>query len=289
MNAPSFETIAVAEVILRQELPAAAAKSVAPEVRRLGLDPPARLGWLLGPALLVFYWAVLSATGWLDPRVLPAPWTAVSTGVELIREGRLQENLMVSAGRAGAGLLFGAVAGIALALVSGLSLMGGYVIDGVVQIKRGVPILALIPFMILWFGIGEFMKVTVIAVTVFFPVYIHTHSALRAIDIKQVELAETLGLSRLQFLRHVALGATLPGLLLGLRFGVTAAWLALVVVEQLNATSGIGYMVTLARNYAQSDVMLVGLVVYALLGLSSDAAVRLLERRVLSWRRTLAR
>ena len=87
----------------------------------------------------------------------------------------------------------------------------------------------------------------------------------------------------------MALGATLPGLLLGLRFGVTAAWLALVVVEQLNATSGIGYMITLARNYAQSDVMLVGLVVYALLGLSSDAAVRLLERRVLSWRRTLAR
>jgi sulfonate transport system permease protein len=124
---------------------------------------------------------------------------------------------------------------------------------------------------------------------VFFPVYIHTHSALRAIDIKQVELAETLGFSRLRFLRHVALGATLPGLLLGLRFGVTAAWLALVVVEQLNATSGIGYMVTLARNYAQSDVMLVGLVIYALLGLSSDAAVRLLERRVLSWRRTLAR
>jgi sulfonate transport system permease protein len=213
----------------------------------------------------------------------------VSTGVDLVREGRLQENLMVSAGRASAGLVFGAAAGIALALVSGLSLMGGYVIDGVVQIKRGVPILALIPFMILWFGIGEFMKVTVIAVTVFFPVYIHTHSALRAIDIKQVELAETLGLSRLQFLRHVAFGATLPGLLLGLRFGVTAAWLALVVVEQLNATSGIGYMVTLARNYAQSDVMLVGLVVYALLGLSSDAAVRLLERRVLVWRRTLAR
>jgi sulfonate transport system permease protein len=195
----------------------------------------------------------------------------------------------VSAARAGLGLVFGATAGVALALVSGLSLLGGYLIDGVVQIKRGVPILALIPFMILWFGIGEVMKVTVIAVTVFFPVYIHTHSALRAIDIKQVELAETLGLSRLDFLRHVALGATLPGVLLGLRFGVTAAWLALVVVEQLNATSGIGYMVTLARNYAQSDVMLVGLVVYALLGLLSDAAVRLLERRVLSWRRTLAR
>lgn len=287
MNAPSFETITVAEVILRHQ-PLAPPTPAAPPTRRLGLDPPARLGWLLGPALLVFYWAVLSATGWLDPRILPAPWTAVAAGAELIREGRLQENLTVSAARAGLGLLFGAAAGVALALVSGLSLMGGYLIDGVVQLKRGVPILALIPFMILWFGIGEAMKVTTIAVTVFFPVYIHTHSALRAIDLKQVELAETLGLSRLDFLRHVALGGTLPGLLLGLRFGVTAAWLALVVVEQLNATSGIGYMVTLARNYAQSDVMLVGLVVYAALGLSSDAAVRLLERRVLSWRRTLA-
>lgn len=287
MNAPSFETIAVAELAFRDRELAVLESARAP--RRLGLDPPARWGWLLGPALLVFYWSVLSATGWLDPRVLPAPWTAATTALQLIKEGRLQENLAVSAARAGLGLLFGGAAGVVLALVSGLSRMGGYLIDGVVQIKRGVPILALIPFMVLWFGIGEFMKVTVIAVTVFFPIYIHTHSALRAIDLKQVELAETLGLSRLDFLRHVVLGATLPGLLLGLRFGVTAAWLALVVVEQLNATSGIGYMITLARNYAQSDVMLVGLVVYAALGLLSDALVRLLERRLLSWRRTLAR
>lgn len=287
MNAPSFETFAAAEFLFRDTAPVAFPP--ARKAPRLGLDQPARWGWLVGPALLVLYWAVLSATGWLDPRILPAPWTAASTALQLIREGRLQQNLEVSGARAGLGLVFGAAAGVLLALASGLSLMGGYVIDGIVQIKRGVPILALIPFMVLWFGIGEFMKVTTIAVTVFFPIYIHTHSALRAIDIKQVELAETLGLSRLEFLRHVVLGATLPGVLLGLRFGVTAAWLALVVVEQLNATSGIGYMVTLARNYAQSDVMLVGLVIYAVLGLSSDAAVRLLERRLLSWRRTLAR
>ena len=286
MNAPFFDAVAVVELTDPRSEPAAAAPA-AP--RRLGLDPPGRYGWILGPALLLLYWSVCSITGFLDVRVLPAPWTAVSTGLRLIGEGRLQENLLVSASRAGLGLVFGVAAGVVLALISGLSRMGGYLIDGVVQIKRGAPILALIPFMIVWFGIGEFMKVTVIAVTVFFPIYIHTHSALRAIDIKQVELAETLGLSRLAFLRHVVFGATLPGLLLGLRFGVTAAWLALVVVEQLNAASGIGYMVTLARNYAQSDVMLVGLVVYAVLGLSSDAAVRLLERRLLSWRKTLAR
>jgi sulfonate transport system permease protein len=255
--------------------------------RRLGLAPPARFGWLLGPLLFVLYWTVLSLTGWLDPRILPAPWVAVETGLELIGSGRLQDNLAISAWRAAQGLAFGVLAGVALALLSGLSLLGGYVIDGLVQLKRGVPVLALIPFMVLWFGIGEAMKVTAIAVTVFVPIYIHTHSALRAIDIKQVELAETLGLSRLAFIRHIVFPGALPGLLLGLRFGVTAAWLALVVVEQLNATSGVGYMITLARNYAQTDVMLVGLVVYALLGLGSDAAVRALQRRALSWRRTL--
>ena len=256
---------------------------------RLAPDPPRRWGWVIGPALLLLYWAVLSALGYLDTRILPAPWTAVTAAIELIREGRLQENLAVSAGRAGAGLVFGVVAGAGLALVSGLSRLGGYVVDGVVQLKRGIPILALIPFLVLWFGVGEGMKVITIAVTVFFPIYVQTHSALKAIDLKQVELAETLQLSHAQFLRHVVIPAVLPGFLTGLRFGVTYAWLALVVVEQLNATSGIGYMVTLARDYAQTDVMLVGLVVYALLGLSSDAAVRLLETRALRWRRTLGR
>ncbi|MBC9031161.1 ABC transporter permease [Sphingomonas sp. JC676] len=255
---------------------------------RLGLDKPARWGWTLGPFLLLLYWAVLSETGFLDSRILPSPWVAVETAIELVRTGRLQEHLAVSAWRAAQGLVLGTVAGIALALLSGLSLLGGYVIDGLVQLKRGVPVLALIPFMVLWFGVGETMKISVIAITVFVPIYLHTHNALRAIDIRQVELAETLGLSHVQFIRHVVLPGALPGLLLGLRFGVTASWLALVVVEQLNATSGIGYMVTLARNYAQTDVMLVGLVVYALLGLASDAVVRLFQARALSWRRTLA-
>lgn len=257
--------------------------------QRLSPGKPARFGVLLGPGLLLLYWSVLSATGWLDPRILPPPWTAVTTAIELIREGRLQENLAVSAWRAMTGLAFGVAIGVTLALISGLSLLGGYVIDGLVQIKRGVPILALIPFMILWLGIGETMKVTLIATAVFFPVYINTHNALRAIDIRHVELAETVRLSRWQFLRHVVVPGTLPGFLTGLRFSVTSSWLALVVVEQLNATSGIGYMVTLARNYAQTDVMLVGLVVYALLGFGSDAAVRQLERHLLSWRRTLGR
>ncbi len=263
-----------------------AGKAAAP--RRLGLGKPHPYGWTLGPIVLLALWSLGSVTGFIDPRMLPAPWVAVTTGFELIREGRLQSNLAVSALRAISGLAIGVVAGVLLALISGLSLMGGYLIDGMVQLKRAVPILAVIPLIILWVGIGETMKVTVIALTVFFPIYIHTHSALRAIDLKYVELAETLKLSRWTFIRHVVFPGALPGLMIGLRFGVTAAWLALVVVEQLNATSGIGYMVDLARSYAQTDVMLVGLVVYAILGLTSDAAVRLLEKKTLSWRRTLA-
>jgi len=259
--------------------------------RRAPLGPgiPSRRGHLLGPGLLLLYWAVLSLTGWLDPRTLPAPWTALTMGAELLREGRLQTNLAVSAARATSGLLVGGLAGVSFAFLSGLSLLGGYVIDGVVQLKRGIPILAIIPFMVLWLGIGEPMKIAVIAVAAFFPIYIQTHSALRAIDLRYVELAETLGLSRWQFLTRIVIPGALPGFLLGLRFGATAAWLALVVVEQLNATSGIGYMVTLARNYAQTDVMLVGLVVYALLGFGTDAAIRWAERRMLGWRRTLGR
>jgi len=273
---------------LKRTTLASQAKPSAGRPRRLGLGKPLSYGWVLGPALLIGLWSIGSLTGFIDARMLPAPWVAVTTGADLIREGRLQENLAVSATRALAGLAIGVIVGVVLALASGLSLVGGYLIDGLVQIKRAIPILAVIPLIILWVGIGETMKVTVIALTVFFPIYIHTHSALRSIDLKYVELAETLKLSRWAFIRHVVFPGALPGLMIGLRFGVTAAWLALVVVEQLNATSGIGYMIDLARSYAQTDVMLVGLVVYAFLGLTSDAAVRLLEKKTLSWRRTLA-
>jgi sulfonate transport system permease protein len=123
---------------------------------------------------------------------------------------------------------------------------------------------------------------------VFVPIYLHTHNGLRMIDSRYVELAQTVGLSQWEFVRRVVLPGALPGFLLGLRFAVTGAWLSLVVVEQINSTSGIGYMMELARTYGQTDIIIVGLVVYGVLGLLSDAVVRLIQRRALSWRRTLA-
>ncbi|WP_328942387.1 ABC transporter permease [Streptomyces sp. NBC_00250] len=256
--------------------------------RRLGPGRSVPFGRLLGPVLVVALWWAASAAGHLDPRILSGPGTVVSTAVELIADGRLQGNVLVSLERAGLGLLLGVASGVLLAVIAGLSRTGEYLVDGPLQIKRAIPSLAMLPLLILWLGIGEQMKITVIALGVAVIVYINTYASLTSIDSRHVELAEVLELGRLQFLRKVVLPGSLPGFFVGLRLGVTSSWLGLIVVEQVNATSGIGYMMFQAQQYAQSDVIIVGLVAYGTFGFASDALVRAVERRALSWRRTLA-
>ncbi|MBH0780150.1 ABC transporter permease [Nocardia bovistercoris] len=258
-----------------------------PGRRRLGPGRPIPFGIGIGPVLLVLAWVIGSATGSIDAETLPAPWTVAETAGDLIADGRLQSNLLTSLQRAGLGLGIGVLVGLVLALVAGLSRIGEALVDGPIQIKRAIPTLALIPLFIVWFGIGEEMKLIVITTSVAIPIYINTHAQLRSVDARYVELAQTVGLSRWEFVRRVALPGSLPGFFTGLRLAVTIAWLALVVVEQVNATSGIGYLMTQARTYGQIDVIVVGLVIYGLLGLFGDIAVRVSERRALSWRQTL--
>ncbi|OZC97237.1 ABC transporter permease [Rhodococcus sp. 06-235-1A] len=255
--------------------------------RRLGPGKPIPYGLAVGPVLLLLLWVISSAAGWLDPQTLPAPWTIYQAAAELIADGRLQSNLLTSVQRAGISLVLGVAIGVVLALVAGLSRLGEAVVDGPVQIKRAIPTLALIPLFIVWFGIGESMKIIVITTSVLIPVYINTHAQLRGVDKRFVELAETVDLSRWQFIRKIALPGALPGFFTGLRMAVTISWLALVVVEQVNATSGIGYLMTQARTYGQIDIIVVGLVVYALFGLIGDTLVRAAERKALAWRQTL--
>ena len=266
---------------------AAGRQDVRPTAKRLGPGRRRRLAWV-GPSALLLLWSASSATGLLNPRILSEPWTVVATAGELIADGRLQENLAISAQRAGLGLVSGTLVGAVLALLSGLSRVGEALIDGPVQIKRAIPGLALIPLLILWFGIDETMKVLTITLGVLVPVYLQTHAGLRGIDLRFVELAQTVGLGRAAFVRKVVLPGALPGFFLGLRFAVTGAWVSLVVVEQINATSGIGYMMELARTYGQTNIIVLGLAVYGILGLLSDAIVRFIERKALSWQRTLA-
>lgn len=258
--------------------------------RRRRLSPGRRLpaARMLGPVLVLLLWAAASAAGLLDPGAIPAPWTVLETGARLWTEGTLADDILTSLRRAGTGFALGLTAGIVLALAAGLSRAGEALIDGSVQLNRAVPTLGLIPLFILWLGIGETFKVAIIAIVVYIPIYLNTHAALSGIDHRFVELAEVQGLSRPAFVRQVVVPGALPGFFVGLRLGVTGSWLGLVVLEQINATSGLGYMMFQAQNYGQTDVILVGLVVYGVFGLVSDTLVRLIERRVLSWRRTLS-
>ncbi|CAL2059453.1 ABC transporter permease [Streptomyces sp. endophyte_N2] len=261
-----------------------------PVRRRRRLSPGRRLpaARLAGPLLVLAAWAIASAAGQLDPAAIPAPWTVLRTLGHLWTDGTLPTDVLTSLRRAAYGFTIGLVAGVVLALLSGLSRTGEALIDGTVQLNRAIPTLGLIPLFILWLGIGETFKVAIIAIVVYVPVYLNTHAALAGIDSRYVELAEVQGLSRLGFVRQVVIPGALPGFFVGLRLGVTGSWLGLVVLEQINATSGLGYLMFQAQNYGRTDTILVGLLIYGVFGLVSDSAVRLIERRVLSWRRTLS-
>ncbi|MFJ4786354.1 ABC transporter permease [Streptomyces sp. NPDC088794] len=258
--------------------------------RRRRLSPGRRLpaARMIGPALFIGLWAIASAAGQLDPGAIPAPWTVARTAGRLWTDGTLPTDVLTSLERAAYGFAIGLTAGVLLALASGLSRVGEALIDGTVQLNRAIPTLGLIPLFILWLGIGETFKIAIIAIVVYIPIYLNTHAALSGIDSRYVELAEVQGLSRIQFVRQIVIPGALPGFFVGLRLGVTGSWLGLVVLEQINATSGLGYMMFQATNYGQSDVILVGLLIYGIFGLISDSTVRLIERRVLSWRRTLS-
>ncbi len=246
-----------------------------------------RGGIFLGPLALLVIWQLASMTGVLPEKFLAAPSTAAATGFDMVVNGTLADHFLASAQRAYIGLGIGVVGGLILALISGLSRVGEASLDGLVQIKRAIPSLALIPLAILWLGIGEEMKIAIISLSVLVPVYINTHAGLRSIDLRYVELARTVRLSYPEFLRRVALPGALPGFFTGLRLAVTTCWTSLVVLEQINTSEGIGYLMSRARDYGQTDVIVVGLVIYATLGLASDLIVRAFERRALSYRKVL--
>jgi sulfonate transport system permease protein len=255
-----------------------------PRTTRL-LPRPAIVGQrVLGPALVLAIWWISTSLGWVSPAKLPGPAAVWEAFRGTISDGTLATDLAISLQRTALGIVIGVAAGFLLAVLAGLSRIGDSIIDGNVQVKRAIPNLALIPLFIIWLGIGESMKVVIIALGVLIPIYINVHAALTSIDRRYVELGQTVSLSKSRFLRDIVIPASLPGFFTGLRLGVTAAWTALVVVETINATSGVGYMITQARTYGQTELVLLGLCIYGVLGFTSDAVVRLLERRILSWR-----
>jgi sulfonate transport system permease protein len=247
---------------------------------------------LISPVAVILLWQLASGTGLISKDKLPPPSTVWHTAVTLITQnspayGTLQDAMLVSLQRMAIGFAFGAAAALALALVAGLSRLGENAVDPLMQILRTLPLFGLIPVFIVWFGIGELPKIILIALGTAIPLYLNTFAGIRSVDAKLIEAAQTLKLSKLELIRHVILPGALPQALTGLRQSLGVAWLALVVAEQVNANAGLGFMISQATQFLRNDVIMVALTVYALLGLITDALVRLLERRALAWRRTL--
>lgn len=243
----------------------------------------------VSPLVLVLLWQAGSMAGLISPRMLAAPSAILLAAWQLILSGDLPYHLLVSLYRVVIGLALGATLGAALAVVSGLSRLGEDIVDAPMQALRTLPFLALVPLFILWFGIGELPKVLLVALGTLFPVYLNLFAGIRGIDPKLAEAGRVFGLDRRGLVRHVILPGALPSALTGLRYGLGVAWLSLVVAEQINATAGIGYLINDARDFMRTDVIVVGLLVYAVLGLLADALVRAVERRALSWRPQLIR
>ncbi len=202
----------------------------------------------------------------------------------MTRDGELESNLLASLQRVGYGLALGVAAGVLLAVLAGLFRLGEDLVDSTMQIVRSLPVLGLMPLVIIWFGVGEAPKIALVVFATACPVYVNTYAGIRGVDNRLVESGRVVGLDRLGLIRHVVLPGALPGFLVGLRFALTSAWLVIIIAEQLNATSGIGYLMNQAQAWYRTDIIVLGLLIYGLLGLLADAAVRLLERRLLGWR-----
>lgn len=240
------------------------------------------LSWLSPFALLVI-WEVLVRGGVIPARVLPAPSTVFVTAWTYTVSGELPYNLWISLQRAALGYLIGGSIALVLGITVGLSRLAEALVDRSLQMIRTVPFLAIVPMVIVWFGVGEAAKIFLIALGVSFAIYINTVSGIRQVDPRLLELGKIYGASRRELLLRVVLPGALPSILIGLRYAMGISWLALVVAETLAANAGIGFMAMDAREFLRTDVIVLTIIIYALLGVLVDLLFRWLERRLLAW------
>jgi sulfonate transport system permease protein len=247
-----------------------------------------RLRWPLGiyttPVAVLALWQVLSGTGVLGPTYAPSPTSIIATARELWSQGVLGPDLAISLQRAAIGLTIGLTAGVVTGVLGGVLRSGEYLFNGLVQIFNTIPILAILPVMIVWFGIDELPKVLIIAFGAFVPMYLNLFAAIRGVDQRLIEMARTTGASTWRLVSRVLVPGALPGFLVGLRFSLAYSILGLVAAESVNADQGLGFLITQGQTYLQTKQVYVGLVIYSILGLLADQLVRALERVLLRWR-----
>lgn len=239
---------------------------------------------LIVPAAVLSVWQALGHYGLISDLLFPTPYSIGASFVSLAASGDLWSNLRVSAVRAALGFLLGGGLGLVFGILVGLFKRSEKLLDPTLQMIRMIPSLAVVPLFILWFGIGEESKVLLIAKGAFFPVYINTFMGIRGVDNKLFEVARVLGFSRIKQVVRLVLPAAVPSIMLGIRLSLGLSWLGLVVAELIASTSGIGYMMSDARQFADTPVVFVGILIFAVCGLLTDGAARLVERRLLRWK-----
>ncbi|MGA9175559.1 MAG: ABC transporter permease subunit [Thermoactinomyces sp.] len=241
------------------------------------------LSWCV-PAILIILWQILSSIGWISTKTLPAPITVVQTAIRLTESGELFHHIGDSAARALLGLGIGGSIGLVLGFLNGIYPIAEKLLDSTVQMLRNIPHLALIPLAIMWFGIGEESKLFLVALGVFFPIYLNTFHGIRNIDPGLIEVGKVYRLTNGALFWHIILPNAMPSILIGLRYALGIMWLTLIVAETISADSGIGYMAMNAREFMQMDVVVLSILLYALLGKLADILAKILENRCLRWR-----
>jgi sulfonate transport system permease protein len=240
------------------------------------------IAWAL-PALLVVAWEIGARAGVISSRILPAP-SAVAVAFWInLQNGELLHHTLISTERAFYGLLIGGGIGFALGVINGALPIAEKLTDSSLQMLRNVPHLAIIPLVILWFGIDESAKIFLVSIGVLFPIYLNTFHGIRMVDRGLIEMGRVYGLSPVALYLRVILPGALPSILVGLRYALGIMWLTLIVAETISAQAGIGYMTMNAREFLQTDVVLLGIIIYALLGKLADMLTRALERWALAW------
>lgn len=238
--------------------------------------------WIV-PILLLVSWQVLSTMGYISSRILPNPVDIVKAAIELGKSGQLFHDISVSTKRAFVGFLIGGGIGFLLGLWNGFSKVAETILDTSIQMIRNIPHLALIPIVILWFGIEEESKLFLVALGTFFPIYLNTFHGIRSVDPSLIEMGKIYGLKGIQLFWHIIFPGALSSILVGVRFALGITWVTLIVAETIAANSGIGYLAMNAREFMQLDVVVLCIMLYAILGKLSDYTAKLAERRFLKW------
>jgi sulfonate transport system permease protein len=256
---------------------------ILPRVRAWRLPSIDGLTQWIVPLVILLAWQVACVAGFVPARVMPAPSDVALAGWKLLQSGELAQNIWVSFWRASVGFAIGGSIGFAFGLANGLSELSSKLTDTTLQMVRNVPHLALIPLVILWFGIDESAKLFLVALGVFFPIYLNTLHGIRTVDPQLIEMGRIYGMSNGELFRRVIFPGALPSIFVGVRFALGIMWLTLIVAETIAASSGLGYMAMQAREFMQIDVVVLSILIYALLGKVADSASRVLERLTLSW------